>query len=131
MRSVRNKDTAAEVALRRALHARGLRFRLDRKLLATSRRRVDIAFISARVAVLVDGCFWHRCPIHATVPKANARWWSDKLQANQRRDADTDKRLLAAGWYVVRVWEHEAPGRAASRIATAVNRRRYRGSAIR
>ncbi len=69
--------------------------------------RVDLVFTRARVAVFLDGCFWHRCPIHSTLPKANSQWWSDKLSANERRDRDTDERLVAAGWLVVRIWEHE------------------------
>lgn len=77
------------------------------------RRRADVVFTSAKVAVFIDGCFWHRCPIHATNPKANAEFWAEKLTANEARDRDTDQRLVAAGWRVVRVWEHEHPAAAA------------------
>jgi len=77
-------------------------------------------FPGPRVAVFVDGCFWHGCPEHASWPKANAQWWRVKIEANRRRDRDTDERLTRAGWEVVRVWEHEDPGQAAGRIAVVV-----------
>src|SRR5688500_9467397 len=108
MQSTRRRDTAAEMGVRRALHARGLRYRVDFVVLPGIRRRADIVFPRAKVAVYVDGCFWHCCPMHRTFPKANASWWADKLAATQRRDADTDCRLLNAGWHVERVWEHES-----------------------
>lgn len=73
------------------------------------RRRADILFTKARVAVFVDGCFWHKCPVHGTEPKANAEWWRAKLQRNVERDRDTDRRLEEAGWTVIRLWEHEDP----------------------
>lgn len=117
MRSTRQRDTAAEVALRRLLHARGLRYRVNRSVILGLRRRADIVFIGARVAVFVDGCFWHCCPLHKSFPKANAQWWSAKLEANRLRDKDTDRRLVTSGWRVVHVWEHESPTEAAERIA--------------
>jgi DNA mismatch endonuclease (patch repair protein) len=80
------------------------------------RRRADVVFTRARVAVFVDGCFWHRCPEHSTIPTANRAWWIDKLDANVTRDRDTDAQLGAAGWLVIRVWEHEDPVRVADRI---------------
>jgi DNA mismatch endonuclease, patch repair protein len=123
MKVTRQRDTAAEVTLRRLLHARGLRFRIDRQILPELRRRADLAFVSSRVAVFVDGCFWHSCPIHRTSPKANREWWAAKLADNRRRDVDTNRRLRAAGWLVIRVWEHEAPAAAATRIARAVRAR--------
>ena len=123
MQSTRQRDTAAEVVIRRLLHARGLRFRVDRQLLPELRRRTDIVFKSARVAVFVDGCFWHSCPIHRTSPRANREWWAEKLERNRRRDEDTNRRLRAAGWLVVRIWEHETPAAAAARIARAVRGR--------
>jgi DNA mismatch endonuclease (patch repair protein) len=88
------------------------------------RRRVDIVFGPARVAVFVDGCFWHGCPEHATWPKRNARFWRKKIEANTRRDRDTDERLRREGWTVVRVWEHEPPNEAADRIEALVRSRR-------
>lgn len=118
------RDTAPELALRRAVWRRGLRYRVDVAPLKGTRRRADMVFRSARVAVYVDGCFWHRCPEHATSPRANSEWWADKLAANVRRDRDTDARLTEAGWLVIRVWEHEDMTEAAARIEEAVRARR-------
>ncbi|MCX5042129.1 very short patch repair endonuclease [Aldersonia sp. NBC_00410] len=112
----RTRDTAPEVALRRELHHRGRRFFVDRAPLAGLRRRADLVFPSRRVAVYVDGCFWHSCPVHATYPKNNAQWWADKLATNVARDRDTDARLVEHGWRVVRVWEHESVLEAADRV---------------
>ena len=117
MKRTRQRDTRCEVEIRRILHARGLRYRVDRKVLEGLRRRADIVFGPARVAVFVDGCFWHACPEHASWPKANAEFWRAKIEGNRARDRDTDARLVEAGWVVVRVWEHVPPERAASRIA--------------
>ncbi|MDH6282544.1 very short patch repair endonuclease [Prescottella agglutinans] len=121
MRSQRRRDTAPEVALRRELHRRGARFFVDRAPLPGLRRRADLVFPRKHVAVYVDGCFWHSCPQHATFPKNNAQWWADKLAANVVRDRDTDARLEAAGWHVVRVWEHEDPTEAADRVQAALS----------
>lgn len=114
------KDNSRERALRSALHKLGLRFRLHRCPLPRSRRTADIVFPSSRVAVFVDGCFWHSCPLHGTKPKNNADWWEAKLQANRARDRDTDERLRELGWNVVRVWEHEDSIVAALRIERVV-----------
>jgi DNA mismatch endonuclease (patch repair protein) len=116
MRAQRERDTAIEREIRSRLHARGLRFRVHRRLLAGSRREVDVVFPGARVAVFVDGCFWHGCPEHATWPASNADFWREKIETNRRRDRDTDVRLTAAGWRVARVWEHEDPAVAADRV---------------
>jgi DNA mismatch endonuclease (patch repair protein) len=102
-----NRDTLPELALRRELHRRGLRFRVSRRPLAGLRSTADIVFGPARVAVYVDGCFWHSCPQHATRPASNAAWWEEKLARNRVRDRATDAALTAADWVVVRVWEHE------------------------
>lgn len=115
MARVRNRDTAPELAVRRELHRRGRRFFVQRPLFGT-RRRADILFPKAKVAVLVDGCFWHSCPEHATRPKRNAEWWAEKLATNVRRDRETDRLLAEAGWSVVRIWEHETPTAAADRV---------------
>lgn len=117
------RDTTPEVAIRRALHAMGLRYRINARVLPGLRRRADIVFSRRRVAVFVDGCFWHRCPVHATDPKANAEWWAEKLARNVVRDRETDTRLLAEGWSVIRIWEHEDPLAAAQRIAGMVRAR--------
>lgn len=124
MRRTKRTGTKPELALRRALHRRGLRYVVDRAVLGTNRRRrVDILLRGARVAVFVDGCFWHSCPSHAHVPRANRAWWSLKLQGIVVRDRDTDVDLSAAGWYVARVWEHEDPDLAAERIHRLVEER--------
>jgi DNA mismatch endonuclease (patch repair protein) len=117
------RDTKPELALRSALHRRGLRYRVDVAVLPGLRRRADIVFSKARVCCFVDGCFWHSCPRHSTAPKANAEWWSAKFEANRLRDRDTDQRLAAAGWRVIRVWEHEPTSTAASRVEQVVRRR--------
>ncbi|MEU3609244.1 very short patch repair endonuclease [Streptomyces sp. NPDC035033] len=119
-----SKDTAAELAVRRLLHAAGLRYRVEYPVPGMPRRRIDVAFTSVKVAVLIDGCFWHGCPVHATHPKANAEWWRTKLDRNMARDRETTEHLTAAGWEVLRFWEHEAPGEVALRITAAVERRR-------
>jgi DNA mismatch endonuclease (patch repair protein) len=110
------------MALRRELHRRGLRFRVDFRfdMDGLRRRRADLAFTRRRVAVFVDGCFWHVCPEHATAPRANGAWWAAKLAGNVARDRDTDARLAEAGWTVVRVWEHESVTEAADRVHRTV-----------
>src|SRR5262245_12184516 len=101
------RDTNPEMALRAELHRRGYRYRVDIGVLKGSRRRQDVVFAGARVVVDIRGCFWHGCPEHGTVPKANRAWWISKVQANRERDADTEARLALAGWHTVVVWEHE------------------------
>jgi DNA mismatch endonuclease (patch repair protein) len=120
MRATGRRDTAPEVALRSELHRLGLRYRVDKSPVRGVRRRADVVFGSARVAVFVDGCFWHGCPVHGTWPKRNADFWRDKIETNRRRDADTDHRLGEEGWVSIRVWEHEDPVEAAESIAAAV-----------
>ena len=124
MTSTRRRDTPGEVALRRRLHARGLRYRVDTTVLPGLRRRADVVFRKERVAVFVDGCFWHGCPEHGTWPKKNAEWWREKIEANVARDRDTDARLEQEGWVVVRVWAHESPEEAADFVEQLVRRRR-------
>jgi len=120
MRANRRRDTGPELALRRELHRRGLRFRVDHGAVETIRCRVDIAFTRARVAVFVDGCFWHQCPAHSNLPRANRDWWAQKLASNVARDRRNDLELEAAGWRVLRVWEHEPANSAADRICHAL-----------
>ncbi|WP_291184811.1 very short patch repair endonuclease [Dokdonella sp.] len=124
MKKIRQRDTSAELALRSELHARGLRYRIQVPVLSKPRRVADVAFKRLRVAVFVDGCFWHGCPQHATWPKQNAEFWREKILANQRRDRDTDKRLRAEGWEVVRAWAHESPERVAAKVVSIVENRR-------
>jgi DNA mismatch endonuclease (patch repair protein) len=120
MEKTPRRDTPCELAVRSAVHAMGLRFRVDWPLPGT-RRRADLAFIRAKVAVFVDGCFWHGCPHHGTWPRANAEWWRSKIQANVRRDRDTNAFLKANGWMVLRFWEHDQAATAARVIRCAVN----------
>ena len=120
MQRQRRRDTGAELALRSELHRRGLRYRLHRRLLPGLRREIDIAFPASRVAVQVHSCFWHGCAQHGTTPKSNSDWWGAKLRANRWRDADTAERLVAAGWTVIEVWEHDDPSASADRIAAQV-----------
>lgn len=121
MRAQRQRDTLPELRLRSELHRRGLRFRVNHPL-PTSRRRADIVFPRQRVAVFVDGCFWHGCPEHATWPKANADWWRAKIETNRIRDRDTDNALATHGWVVVRLWEHEDPATAADVVQAVLSR---------
>lgn len=124
MQKVKRRDTPGEVALRSALHAMGLRFRVDTEPLAGLRRRADIIFRPSRVCAFVDGCFWHGCDRHGSWPRENAEWWREKIEANRLRDADTDERLRAAGWAVVRVCEKDDPASVAEVVADLVRRRR-------
>lgn len=123
MQANRGRDTGPELALRRLLHAQGFRYRVSARPLRSVRRTADLVFRSARVAVFVDGCFWHRCPAHATDPKTNSDYWKPKLERNVERDRETDLLLKEAGWLSVRVWEHEDPQVASRRIAKIVKRR--------
>lgn len=129
MRANRGRDTAPELELRRAVHALGLRYQVSRRPLKDVRRTADLVFTRAKVAVFLDGCFWHGCPVHHTVAATNAGFWADKVTTNRRRDRDTDRRLTDAGWVPLRVWEHEDPVEAAHRVAALV-RDRLRGSRI-
>lgn len=123
---VRQRDTDIEIELRKALYALGLRYRLQVPLLSKPRRVADIVFPGPRVAVFVDGCFWHGCPIHATWPKKNAEFWRAKIEANRARDADTNQRLRDQGWEVVRIWAHESPIEAAQHISKIIEKRKHR-----
>jgi DNA mismatch endonuclease (patch repair protein) len=117
-------DTAPEIALRKELHRRGIRYRVNYQVpLRGVRRRADIAFTATKIAVFVDGCFWHACPVHATWPSASADWWRTKLEGNVLRDRDTDQRLAEAGWTALRIWEHDSPIAAADRVESALRMR--------
>lgn len=133
MQLQRTRDTAPELALRRRLHAMGLRYRVDTPPLRGLRRRADLVFGPSKVAVFVDGCFWHGCLEHGNrQPAANTWYWPDKIAGNKARDADTDRRLLEAGWAVVRVWEHDDPRTVADDVAELVASRRptHRGRCL-
>ena len=122
----RGRDTKPELAIRRAVHARGLRYRVSVRPITQVRRTADLVFTRAQVAVFVDGCFWHRCPEHATRPKAHAEFWSAKIDGNAARDRETDRILEEAGWTVIRIWEHEPAAEAASRVESVVVERQTR-----
>lgn len=124
MARVRNRDTSAEMAVRRELHARGLRYRVNLAVPGSGRSKPDIVFTRKKVVVFIDGCFWHRCPIHATAPKANSAWWNEKLTLNVERDHRTDEGLREAGWSVFRFWEHEDPTAVADSIESALREKR-------
>jgi DNA mismatch endonuclease (patch repair protein) len=123
MQRTRTRDTPGEVALRKRLYERGLRYRIDHPLPGL-RRRGDIVFPRDRLAVFVDGCFWHACPEHASWPKQNGDWWREKILGNVARDRDTDRRLAEIGWAVVRIWEHEDSEDAADRVTDFLRRLR-------
>lgn len=120
MRANRGRDTGPELAVRRLVHAAGLRYRVSARPLPDLRRTADLVFTRRRIAVFVDGCFWHGCPEHHTRARTNADYWAEKVRANRERDADTDRRLVRAGWTVLRIWEHEGADAAAQRIVAAV-----------
>jgi len=136
MVNTKRRDTKPERELRSALHAMGLRFFVDRPIAGT-RRRIDVVFPTERIAVYIDGCFWHCCPEHGTIPKQNRQWWIDKLAANRARDKATDSALRTAGLTVMRFWEHEDPVAAAQNVHSVVinvrraaNRAASRGSVL-
>lgn len=121
----RSQDTKPEVRLRSDLHRRGLRFRKNHPVHADgTRAHVDVCFTRARVAVFVDGCFWHGCPDHGTIPKSNRDYWAPKLQSNVERDRRVDAALTGEGWVVIRVWEHEDPAIAGGEVEAVVKDRR-------
>ncbi|HBJ72957.1 MAG TPA: very short patch repair endonuclease [Actinobacteria bacterium] len=123
MKNTPTRDTPAELAVRKLLHARGLRYRVDSRPLPTLNRRADLVFPRQRVAVFIDGCFWHGCPQHGTGSKSNSDYWDAKISGNRVRDLDTNTRLEEQGWQVIRVWEHESATAAADLIAEAVRGR--------
>ncbi|MFI6465409.1 very short patch repair endonuclease [Streptomyces sp. NPDC050538] len=114
-----SRDTAPEVAVRRLLHAEGLRYRVNVPVPGIPRRTIDIVFPKAKIAIFMDGCFWHGCPLHATQPKSNAEWWRAKLDKNMARDRETTAHLQRMGWTVLRFWEHERPEDTARTVAEA------------
>jgi DNA (cytosine-5)-methyltransferase 1 len=126
MANTRGRDNGSELALRSALHKKGYRFRIHHKAIKGLRRTADIAFPSLRVAIFIDGCFWHGCPIHGTWPKHNAAWWRDKIETNRKRDRDTDLRLKKQGWTVARAWEHESADVVARRISHLLDTKKAR-----
>lgn len=114
------RDTKPELAVRSRLHALGYRYRVDFRALPPHRLRVDIAFTRSKIAVMIDGCFWHSCPVHATIPKSNAAYWGPKLRRNVERDIENNRLLADAGWIVLRYWEHEPASSVVKQIVTTV-----------
>ncbi|MDI6099238.1 very short patch repair endonuclease [Actinoplanes sp. NEAU-A12] len=123
MQANKSRDTKPELALRRAVHALGMRYRVGIRPVASLRRTADLVFTKARIAVFLDGCFWHGCPQHHSVAKTNATFWANKVRQNRERDAETDRLLNELGWTVVRIWEHDEPGAAATRIHNLLTER--------
>lgn len=109
MQKQKTSGTACELAVRSILHRNGVRFRVDFKPIATMRTRVDIGWKNVKLAVFIDGCFWHKCPEHFTPPKSNSDWWQKKLESNFERDGRITQELTSHGWTVLRFWEHESP----------------------
>jgi DNA mismatch endonuclease (patch repair protein) len=116
----RSRDTHPELLVRRALHARGMRFRVDLRPEPALRTRADIVFTRRRIAVYIDGCFWHGCPVHGTTPKSNVDYWAPKLARNIERDAESTLALEALGWTVLRFWSHEPVDAVVARISAHV-----------
>ncbi|WP_456849626.1 very short patch repair endonuclease [Bradyrhizobium sp. USDA 4504] len=124
MSRTHGRDNPQERALRSALFREGFRFRVHYRVPGVARRSIDVAFVGSRLAVFLDGCFWHGCPQHATWPARNADFWRQKIEANRKRDRETDALLAATGWRVVRIWEHEDTDAAVARIRDVVKGRR-------
>ena len=122
MKTTKRRDTAPELQLRSELDRRGLSYLVDHAVDIGRRRKADVVFLDSRVAVYVNGCYWHSCSDHGTTPKANTSWWSAKFEATRLRDAETDARLTEAGWVVLRFWEHDDLVAAASEVEAAVER---------
>ncbi|MFC4858745.1 very short patch repair endonuclease [Actinophytocola glycyrrhizae] len=131
MSNTRGRDTSPEMAVRRALHRMGLRYRVNYRPVPGVRRTVDIVFTKQRIAVLIDGCFWHGCPEHyRPATGSRSRFWADKIEGNQRRDRESSEVFSSAGWLVLRFWEHEDPVTVANRISSAVHEATHRTTSL-
>lgn len=120
MQANRYRDTSLELSVRRLVHSRGLRYRVDIRPEAEIRRRADLVFRRARVAVFLDGCFWHGCELHYRSPSQNAEFWDGKIRHNRERDVETTRLLEERGWAVLRFWEHEKAESIAACIESAI-----------
>lgn len=123
MAATKGRDNTRELSLRSELHKQGLRFRVHYEVPGNRRRKIDVAFPAKKVAIFLDGCFWHGCPVHGTVPLTNQDWWIAKIDANKRRDADTDRLLQLAGWTIIRIWEHTPLADACKHVIQAVDQK--------
>ena len=121
MRGNRSRDTSPELRVRSLVHRRGLRYRVAQRPIPTLRRTADLVFRRAKVAIFIDGCFWHGCPEHYRPPSTNPDYWRDKIEGNRRRDQETDELLAQAGWEVLRFWEHEDEDEVADAVCAAVD----------
>ena len=121
MRGNRSRDTSPELRVRSLVHRRGLRYRVAQRPIPTLRRTADLVFRRAKVAVFIDGCYWHGCPEHYKQPSTNTAYWRDKIEGNRRRDQETDELLAQAGWEVLRFWEHEDEDEVADAVCVAVD----------
>lgn len=124
MRSMPEHSTGPEMAVRRLLFAKGLRYRVQYPVPGASRRTIDVAFPGKKVAVFIDGCFWHGCTEHRNIPAHNRAWWKDKIEQNRSRDRDTDKKLGDAGWIILRFWEHDPAERIILDVIQAIELRK-------
>ena len=120
MSRTRGKDSAAELCVRRELHRRGYRYRIGIRPVPELRRTGDIVFTRAKVVIMVDGCFWHRCPEHYRSPKTRTEFWRAKIKDNVARDEDTTRQLIGAGWTVLRFWEHQDVDSVVDEIASVI-----------
>ena len=123
MQGQRRRDTGPELRLRRTVHATGMRYRVDARPVAELRWRADLVFVRPKVAVFVDGCWWHGCDQHFRPAKANGEWWAEKIARNVARDREADEALGLRGWLVLRFWEHDDAAVAATRVAVEVAER--------
>jgi DNA mismatch endonuclease (patch repair protein) len=121
MQANRGRDTSPELLVRRLLHARGLRYRVHYRPAGMKRRSIDVAFTRQRLAVFVDGCFWHQCPEHFVAPKSHSTFWDQKIKSNCARDRETTALLERSGWAVLRFWEHDAPENVADSIIASLS----------
>lgn len=125
MKRQKRRDTRCELAVRRHLHSVGLRYRVDFRPLQSQRFRADIGWKSLKLAIFIDGCFWHGCPEHGTTPRSNTEWWTEKLSQNKQRDVRAVQQLEDEGWTVLRFWEHEPAEKVADVIISLVSTLRH------
>ena len=130
MQTQRQRDTQCELAIRRQLYRLGIRYRIDCRPVPDVHRRADIVIRPAKIALFMDGCFWHKCPLHWKPPKRHAAWWINKVESTARRDKETSDLLERLGWLVIRAWEHECPEVVADKVVQAVCQRHPRAAVL-